>query len=91
MGNGATIEPACFSSIACGGCGRLHSRDHHCPTTMTRRNRFAGRLEYSDNVRLLSARGPESVPREELGAVVHCQSFSQRDVVDNIARPRPCS
>ncbi|MGI8568720.1 MAG: metallophosphoesterase family protein [Methylocella sp.] len=52
-------------------------------------NRFAGRLEYSDNVRLLSQRNPESVVIEELGVVVHGQSFPQRDVVDNIASEYP--
>lgn len=52
-------------------------------------NRFASRLEYSDNVRLLSARRPESVALEELEAVVHGRSFPQRDVVDNIALDYP--
>ncbi len=52
-------------------------------------NRFASRLEYSDNVRLLSQRTPESVPIEELAVVVHGQSFPQRDVVDNLALAYP--
>ncbi|MGH6846128.1 MAG: metallophosphoesterase family protein [Methylocella sp.] len=52
-------------------------------------NRFAGRLEYSGNVRLLSARRPESVAIDELGAVVHGRSFPRRDVMDNIALEYP--
>jgi DNA repair exonuclease SbcCD nuclease subunit len=52
-------------------------------------NRFANRLEYSDNVKLLSSRLPESVAIDELGAVVHGRSFPQRDVVDNIAIEYP--
>ncbi len=52
-------------------------------------NRFAGRLEYSDNVRLLSARRPESVPIDDLAVVVHGQSFPQRAVVDNLASDYP--
>lgn len=52
-------------------------------------NRFASRLEYSDNVRLLSQRHPESVVIEELGVVVHGQSFPQRDVMDNLAFAYP--
>ncbi len=52
-------------------------------------NPFASRLEYSDNVRLLSARRPEFVPLEELGVVVHGRSFPQRDVVENIALTYP--
>ncbi|MGH6794519.1 MAG: metallophosphoesterase family protein, partial [Methylocella sp.] len=52
-------------------------------------NRFASRLECSDNVKLLSQRHPESVVIEELGAVVHGRSFPQRDVVDNIALEYP--
>jgi DNA repair exonuclease SbcCD nuclease subunit len=51
-------------------------------------NRFASRLEYSD-VRLLSARRPESVVIEELGAAVHGRSFPQRDVTENIALEYP--
>jgi exonuclease SbcD len=56
-------------------------------------NRFANRLEYSDNVKLLSTRLPESVAIDELGAVIHGRSFPQRDVVDNIAieYPSPAS
>jgi DNA repair protein SbcD/Mre11 len=52
-------------------------------------NRFANRLEYSDNVKLLSARLPESFLIEELGVAVHGRSFPQRDVVDNIAIEYP--
>jgi DNA repair protein SbcD/Mre11 len=52
-------------------------------------NRFASRLEYADNVRLLSTLQPESVLLEELEVVVHGQSFPQRDVVNNIALTYP--
>lgn len=52
-------------------------------------NPFASRLEYSDNVRLLSARQPESVALDELGVAVHGRSFPQRDVVENIALTYP--
>lgn len=52
-------------------------------------NRFANRLEYSDNVKLMSQRHPESFLIEELGVAVHGRSFPQRDVVDNIAIEYP--
>jgi DNA repair exonuclease SbcCD nuclease subunit len=54
-------------------------------------NRFANRLELSDNVTLLSARRPETVRLEELGVAIHGRSFPHRDVTDNIALdyPRP--
>ncbi|MGH6842557.1 MAG: metallophosphoesterase family protein [Methylocella sp.] len=52
-------------------------------------NCFANRLEYSDNVKRMSQRHPESFLIEELGVAVHGQSFPQRDVVDNIAIEYP--
>ncbi len=52
-------------------------------------NRFANRLEYSDNVKVMSPRYPESFLIEELGVAVHGRSFPQRDVVDNIAIEYP--
>ena len=54
-------------------------------------NSFAGRLELSDNVKLLSSKQPDTVLLDEIEAAVHGQSFSQREVTDNIARayPRP--
>ena len=52
-------------------------------------NRFASRLELADNVKLLSAKRPESFPIDELGTVVHGRSFPQRDVTENIARDYP--
>jgi DNA repair exonuclease SbcCD nuclease subunit len=52
-------------------------------------NRFANRLEYSDNVKLMSQRHPESLLIEELGVAVHGRSFPQRDIVDNIAIEYP--
>ena len=54
-------------------------------------NRFASRLELSDNVKLLSSKKAEPFPIEEIGVVVHGRSFPQRDVTENIALdyPRP--
>ncbi len=54
-------------------------------------NRFASRLELSDNVKLLSSRKAESVVIDEIGAVIHGRSFPQRDVTENMALdyPRP--
>ncbi len=54
-------------------------------------NRFASRLELSDNVTLLSSKRPETLRLEELGVAVHGRSFPQRDVSENIALdyPRP--
>jgi DNA repair exonuclease SbcCD nuclease subunit len=52
-------------------------------------NKFAGRLDYAANSRLLSARRPESVRVEGLDAVIHGRSFPQRDVSDNIALDYP--
>jgi hypothetical protein len=79
MGNGVSTGPAYSSPIACGFAGN-HDAE----------NRFASRLEYYDNVKLLTTRQPETVQIEELGAVAHGQSFPQRDVVDNIALAYPC-
>jgi exonuclease SbcD len=54
-------------------------------------NRFAGRLELSDNVTVLSAIRPDTVLLDELETAVHGQSFPQREVLDNMAEayPRP--
>lgn len=52
-------------------------------------NRYAGRLRYSANVHLFSARSAESVAIEEFGVVLHGQSFPQRDVFENLARDYP--
>ncbi len=54
-------------------------------------NRFAARLELSDNVTLLSSKRPDTVLVDEIETAVHGQSFPQRDVLDNIALayPRP--
>jgi exonuclease SbcD len=52
-------------------------------------NRFASRLELSDNVTVLSSKRPETVRLEELGIAVHGRSFPQRDVTDNIALDYP--
>jgi DNA repair exonuclease SbcCD nuclease subunit len=54
-------------------------------------NRFAGRLELSDNVTILSAKRPQTVRLDELGVAIHGRSFPKRDVTDNLAMeyPRP--
>jgi len=54
-------------------------------------NKFAARLQLSDNVTLFSSRAPESVEIKDIETVVHGRSFPQRDVRDNIALtyPRP--
>lgn len=52
-------------------------------------NKFASRLEFSDNVKLLSARRPESVAIDEIETVVHGRSFPQRDVLENLASEYP--
>ena len=52
-------------------------------------NRFAGRLDLSDNVYRLSHKKPESVALEELGVVIHGRSFPQRDVTENLALGYP--
>lgn len=52
-------------------------------------NRYAGRLRYSANVHLFSAKSAESVAIEDLGVVLHGQSFAQRDVFENLARAYP--
>jgi exonuclease SbcD len=52
-------------------------------------NRFASRLELSDNVTVLSSKRPETVRLEELGIAVHGRSFPQRDVTDNMALDYP--
>jgi exonuclease SbcD len=52
-------------------------------------NRFASRLELSDNVKLFSSRKAESVVMDEIGAVIHGRSFPQRDVTENIALDYP--
>ena len=52
-------------------------------------NRYAGRLKYSANVHLFSAKAAESVALDDLGVVIHGQSFAQRDVIENLARAYP--
>ena len=48
-------------------------------------NRFARRLEFSDNVRVLSADKVETVLLEDIGVAVHGRSFPRRDVTENLA------
>ncbi len=54
-------------------------------------NPFAGRLELSDNVKLLSSKQPDTVLLDEIEAAVHGQSFSHREITANLAQdyPRP--
>ncbi|GLK81510.1 metallophosphoesterase family protein [Methylopila turkensis] len=52
-------------------------------------NRFMSRLELSDNVRLISARKPETVRIDGLDVAIHGRSFPQRDVTENLARAYP--
>lgn len=52
-------------------------------------NRFAKRLDLSENVHLMSQRKAESVRLDDLGVVVHGRSFPQREVTDNLAIEYP--
>jgi exonuclease SbcD len=52
-------------------------------------NQFASRLAWSDNVHLFSRIQPETVVLVDVGVAIHGQSFSQRDVIQNIARDYP--
>jgi DNA repair exonuclease SbcCD nuclease subunit len=52
-------------------------------------NRFAKRLDLSENVHLMSQRKAESVRLDDLGVVIHGRSFPQREVTDNLAIEYP--
>ncbi len=52
-------------------------------------NRYTKRLEFSDNVRVLSARQAETIRLDDLGVAIHGQSFAHRDVTDNLALNYP--
>lgn len=52
-------------------------------------NRFVKRLEFSDNVRVLSSSLTETVLFEDLRVAVHGRSFPRRDVTDNLAASYP--
>jgi DNA repair exonuclease SbcCD nuclease subunit len=54
-------------------------------------NRFTKRLEFSDNVRVLSTRQAETIRLDGLAVAIHGQSFPRRDVTDNLAvnYPKP--
>lgn len=52
-------------------------------------NRFADKLNFSENVYRFSHRKPESVELEDIDVAVHGQSFGQRDVSENIALNYP--
>jgi exonuclease SbcD len=48
-------------------------------------NRFARRLEFSDNVRILSADKAETILLDDIKAAIHGRSFPRRDVTENLA------
>src|SRR5208282_1416677 len=52
-------------------------------------NRFASRLELSENVHVFSSKKPETICIDELGVAIHGRSFPQRDVLDNLALAYP--
>jgi len=52
-------------------------------------NRFISRLDFSDNVRVLSPRVAESIELEDLGVVIHGRSFPRRDVKENLVASYP--
>lgn len=60
----------------------LHG-NHDAESQITRR------LTPPDNVRIFSARKPETILLEDLGAALHGQSFAQRDVTANLALSYP--
>jgi len=52
-------------------------------------NRIVSKLGYSKNVHVFSAKGAETRLLEDVGVAVHGQSFSQRDVTENLAQGYP--
>lgn len=52
-------------------------------------SQITSRLTLPDNVRTFSARRPETMRLDGLGVALHGQSFSQRDVTENLARRYP--
>jgi len=48
-------------------------------------NRFARQLEFSDNVRVLSADKAQTLLLDDIQAAVHGRSFPRRDVTENLA------
>lgn len=54
-------------------------------------NKFRRRIEFSENVRLLSASKAESLVLEDLGVVIHGQSYPRRDVSENLAVMYPAA
>jgi DNA repair exonuclease SbcCD nuclease subunit len=48
-------------------------------------NRFARRLEFSDNVHVLSADQAETILLHDVKAAIHGRSFPRRDVTENLA------
>jgi DNA repair protein SbcD/Mre11 len=54
-------------------------------------NQFAGKLSYSDNVRVFAKSRSESRVLEDVGAVVHGRSFPRWDFDENMARDYPAA
>ena len=52
-------------------------------------NKFVSRLEFADNVRILSSASAESIVLNEIDVVIHGRSFPERDVKDNLATEYP--
>jgi DNA repair protein SbcD/Mre11 len=52
-------------------------------------NRFARRLEFSDNVSVLPADKPQTLFLDDIQAAIHGRSFPQRDVAENLASSYP--
>ena len=52
-------------------------------------NRFAKRLEFSDNVRVLSADKAQTILLDDIQAAIHGRSFPRRDVTEDFAADYP--
>lgn len=52
-------------------------------------NRYTKRLEFSDNVHVMSAKHAETVLLDDIGVAIHGQSFARRDVTENLALNYP--
>lgn len=75
-----------------GGMARL--RDHGIAVFLIAgnhdaENRFAPKLAFADNVHRFAHDGPESIPIEDVGVMIHGQSFGRRDVSENLAISYP--
>jgi DNA repair exonuclease SbcCD nuclease subunit len=57
----------------------IASGNHDAASTITRK------LHYPDNVYVFASKSPETIRVDEIGAVLHGQSFAQRDITTNLA------